>query len=228
MKKVLIVEGTWAPKPWGLLGDVVRRLNNDWLPIRIQYPEKYGDPVSYKKSTTIAEINLTNEIIFCQRDKIPYIILGYSQGAGVAGDVGRRFHEDPLLRGVILISDPKRSRRDRQVGPAVVGYGVSGEREIGSKARQIVAPGDFIADNDNPFLTNVASYTYEMGLSDVISWAKAIPKAIMDRKPNGDPIRGIRTVANYIASGVHTKYNTYLVEPNVTATQWVANYINSK
>ena len=53
-------------------------------------------------------------------------------------------------------------------------------------------------------------------------------KDIMNRKPNGDPIKGINTVIAYITSGVHTKYNSYIVEKNKSATQWIADYINNQ
>lgn len=227
MKRKLIgIEGTWAPYPWGLLGDVVNKVNKNWEIVSIDYPKRYGDPISYNRSVSEARNKGREAIKECQRKGQEYSIMGYSQGAQAAGDLAKEFGQDPLFLRGYLVADPSRSRRDRLIGPAVSGWGITGERETNWKVNQFAAQGDFICTNSNAFISNIAKYTYDMSAADPVAWVKSFRAAATTRLPGGDPVAGFRAISYYLTSQVHTKYATYIVEPGLSATQWIAKDLN--
>lgn len=217
---ILCLEGTWAKDPWGILGDVVSRV--DVPAIRISYPEQYGASFSYAESVYIGRRALRRKI---DRLSEPFVLVGYSQGAHIAGDVAYEYRDDHRLLAVYLIADPKRSPRDTVIGENPGGWGIFGPRYIGEKAKHFVAHGDIIAACTNHFLTNVAFYTIEKKRAGMRDWLKSFGHAAAFRQKGGSLRRAICEVKYYLKTSVHTKYGEMEVLPGVTVTQWIAEDI---
>lgn len=218
---ILGVEGTWAPEPWGLLGEIVSRVS---LPIeRIQYPEQYGDAFSYNESVTVGKSVLRKKILSISE---PYIVVCYSQGAHIAGDVLLEFRSDTSFKAAYLIADPKRSSRDILVGSDPGGTGIFGPRPVGPKALHFAAKGDIISANTNGFISNVARYTLEKKKQGVKAWLRTFKSARTERVAGGKVISAFKEVHYYLKSKVHTSYGSYIVEDGLTVTEWIARDIN--
>lgn len=219
--RALVIEGTWAKDPWGLLGDVVSNLD---IPAeRVEYPEQYGGAFSYNESIYIGKRALRRRVA---RINDHFVIVSYSQGAQIAGDVAVELKDDPRLVAVYLIADPKRSPRDTVIGHDPGGKGVFGSRPIGNKAKHFAAKHDFICANTNAFIYNVAKYTVEKKSLGRKEWFKSFRVAASHREAGGSAIKAIIEVKNYLKTQVHTKYDQYVVKDGLTATQWIAHDIN--
>lgn len=219
--KVFYVCGTWQS---GLrIFKEINELLPEYESVLIPSPAKYGDGMSYRESVEVTKSNIVKECFDCTE---PYVIVAYSQGAHAAGDFVRDF-SDGLCKGLFNIADPMRSPGDNQVGSKVLGSGIMGQRRIGHKARQIVAPGDFVAANTNPFISNVAKYTVNMSVNDPSSWFRHIPGAISRRESGGDWTRAVKEVANYLRTGVHVNYHDYEVLHQVKVPEYIAREIRN-
>lgn len=225
MHTLLVVEGTWQPYPWGMCGNVITQLNDEWRALRIPYPESFGDGYSYSESYTIAMNNLLLAIDNLQG---PFSILGYSQGAAAVGNVGAACHNMPNLLNIYCIADPMRSEEDTLIGPAVVGHGIGGSRTIGPKAFQFAAPGDFISACNNNFLANVARYTYSKSDSSWKQWFKEFNSAAKQRESGGSFKQALKELKYYLKYQPHINYHNYEVEAGVTATRWIADHLNAR
>lgn len=218
---ILACEGTWAREPWGLLGDVVSKIS---VPVeRINYPEQYGDAFSYNESVYIGKRALRRRLA---RTTEPYIIICYSQGAHIAGDVALEYRDDNNFKGIFLVADPKRSPRDRLIGPDPGGRGIFGSRPIGPKATHFAAPGDIITANRNAFISNVAWYTLEKKKFGRREWFKTFKAAKDQRLPGGKIWDAIKDVKLYLGTQAHTNYNSYQVNDGLTVPEWIARDIN--
>lgn len=217
MPIIFAVEGTFAREPWGLLGDVIDRIPLEAH--RIEYPEQFGTAFSYEESIYIGRRALRRKI---GRATEPYFIVGYSQGAHIAGDVALEVKDDPNFIAIYLISDPKRSSKDKVIGKDPGGCGIFGPRPIGAKALHFAAPGDFITANTNAFISNVARYTIGRKHKSYREWFSTFKEAARNRLPGGSLKKAIFEVRHYLTTQVHTEYHNYVVEDGLTATQWIA------
>lgn len=224
MKTLFVVEGTWSAKPYGLSYEVVRLLHSDWNVIPVDYPQSFGDPLSFIRSVATGERNLRRAI---KKAEGQYAILGYSQGALVAGNVAATL-KDPRFINVYLIADPARSKQDTLIGPPVLGEGIFGQRVVGPKAYQFAAAGDWIADNCNPALSNMASYAWHMSWSDPHGWIKSWRITARSRQHGGSITRALLTVLKSLRNGVHIRYDKHVVAGTMTVTQWIAHDLNAK
>ncbi|WP_051179735.1 PE-PPE domain-containing protein [Nocardia concava] len=101
----------------------------------VPYPATYGGvDMPYAESRAIGRKALIDAI---DRSPYPAVIGGYSQGAGIAGDlaaeIGRGLHPQLDVRACALVADPLRPRGDYGFYPGAwlsSGYGISGERHI--------------------------------------------------------------------------------------------------
>ncbi len=218
--KVFFVCGTWQ-SGLGLFRKISEGLEGIES-VLIPSPAKYGDGMSYKQSVAATERNIFNQL--AELDE-PYFLIAYSQGAHASGNIVRDF---PLknLKHLFNIADPMRSGRDNVAGPVVGGSGIMGSREIGSRATQFVAPGDFVAANTNPFISNVARYSVDMSLTNPLSWVKSVLPAARAHEQGGRALEAFKEVSKYLASGVHIRYGDYQVEPGVTVPDYIIREIN--
>ena len=97
----------------------------------VGYPADYGLKLAFADSVLAGEEALLAAILAADG---PVVLLGYSQGAAIAGNVAAQLKEWAHVtdvRGVGLIADPYRSRDQYQPHPYIPeGFGICGERFI--------------------------------------------------------------------------------------------------
>ncbi|MBB5913731.1 hypothetical protein BJY24_002598 [Nocardia transvalensis] len=182
-----------------------------------------------------------------------YAVVGYSQGADAAGDLaaelgtGLGVVTPDKISGVGLISDPRRSPTDVQVGPVVGGAGSGGPRVGGfgflsDRVRTICAQGDlYCATEDTDFITrfagflaqasgasaaNVWRYQLEAGsiIGDLMSHG-GIP-TLQSQLTEGANKQRVEQLEDFYGSGAHTSYGNYSVGGGQTAISWMHNWIS--
>ncbi|NUS42448.1 MAG: cutinase family protein [Mycobacteriaceae bacterium] len=130
---VLILGGTWSSDGDPVTEAFSTALDPIWFrPRMVAYPADYGRQISYAASRTAGMNALAREVA-ASPNRV--VIVGYSQGAGIAGDfaaeVGTGFY--PGLRAKVaacgLIADPLRPHRTA-LGADPGGYGILGQRSI--------------------------------------------------------------------------------------------------
>jgi len=156
---------------------------------RADYPARYADGMAYEESCRLGEVATLETI---RDDELPCILLGYSQGADIAGTVARRILRGQFSRleitGVGLVSDPRRDRRQiwDPVPNTDVGHGIAGERFIPETDEiplwSIVAAADGITDlpAGNP-LRSIAdlSGAFSTAPADARAWFGKIGQRIL-------------------------------------------------
>lgn len=215
MSTLFVVGGTWESEPWGLCQKIVDKLPGDWEPIWIPYPARYGNAMAYRESYTVGKNYLRKQIEKCEGN---FSILGYSQGAKIAGDVAAQHMMNPAMNRAYLIADPERHTDDQLIGPNVEGQGVAGQRRVGWKARQFAAPDDIICCNTNPVFTYIASATATMSTAKPIDWLRTLGGVSWS---GGSPRLALRQADKFIRSKVHSSYNTYKVDDLITVPEWI-------
>ncbi|WP_280452267.1 hypothetical protein [Nocardia cyriacigeorgica] len=135
MIDVLILPGTGH----GRTGDGISLAFADALdpsrfaPRIVPYPAEYGNPRPYAESRRLGRRALLDAIPV----RRSFVLAGYSQGAGIAGDLARDIVEhmpgalaDHLV-GCALISDPLRpAGAGMPHRPPAPGYGIAGTRDV--------------------------------------------------------------------------------------------------
>ncbi len=181
-----------------------------------------------------------------------YALVGYSQGADAAGDLaaeigtGLGVVTPDRLDGVGLISDPRRSPTDVQVGPVVGGAGAGGPRVggfgfVSDRVRTICAAGDlycstedtdyvtrfagFLAQASGASAANLWRYQLEAGsiVGDLMSHG-GIP-ALQSQLTEGANQQRVEQLESFYGSGTHTSYGDYRVGGGQTAITWMHNWI---
>ncbi|CAM3744338.1 cutinase family protein [Tsukamurella ocularis] len=180
---VLIVPGTGEPAA-GMLGGVIFELGR-LAPGRVEtkvidYPRQYALPMSYGRSRTVGETNLLAVV----RDYVTrgylVVIVGYSQGAVVAGNVAAALSPElaAAVVGVYLVADALRPAGTDSNGATgsrnFNGWGVAGQRPITTvRARWYSIRGDVICDaTPDSLVRDIADFSEWMGFTwqDVIAW----------------------------------------------------------
>jgi hypothetical protein len=218
--KIFFVCGTWQ-SGLGLFRNIADGIEGIES-VLIPSPAKYGDGMSYKQSVAATELNIFNQLADLDE---PYSLVAYSQGAHASGNIVKDFPLKNLVR-LYNIADPMRSPKDKLVGPLVGGSGIMGSREIGPRATQIVAPGDIVAANGNPFVRNVARYSVDMSLTNPIGWIKSFGAAARMHEEGGKPLDAFKEVTKYLATQVHIRYSDYEIEPGLTVPDYIIREIN--
>lgn len=200
MITVLLVPGTNEHRTnpdlltGGMLARVWREIRRNRLARVVRYPADYGLEVSYALSVAAGEAALERAIA---ESEGPVVLLGYSQGAAVAGNVAARLRTvdgGGRVVGVGLISDP--ARHPRQYRPLPLqpeGYGCTGQRLIDErqvtaygtylKVWQLAAQGDPICclPEGNP-LRSIADLTDRMALGDFGGWWRDVVEDFKRRR----------------------------------------------
>ncbi len=182
-----------------------------------------------------------------------YAVVGYSQGADAAGDLAAELGTGlgavtpDKISGVGLISDPRRSPTDIQVGPAVGGAGSGGPRPGGfgflsDRVRTICAEGDlycstadtdfiarfagFLAQASGANAANMWRYQLEAGsiIGDLMSHG-GIPTLQAQLSESANKQR-VQQLEDFYGSGAHTSYGSYRVGGGQTAISWMHNWIS--
>ena len=217
--KVFFVCGTWQ-SGLGLFKEISKGLREDVETVLIPSPAKYGDGMAYVESVAATEKNIFNQL---SEETEPYFLVAYSQGAHAAGNIVRDFGKRglPNLGKYFGIADPMRSPRDFTAGPVVGGSGIMGAREVGRRCVNIVAPGDIVAANTNPFIRNAARYSTSVSVTNPKLWVKSLIPAAKAHEDGGSFRDAVKEIGSYLTTQVHIRYGSYEVEPGLT----VPNYI---
>ncbi|RYF57962.1 MAG: PE-PPE domain-containing protein, partial [Comamonadaceae bacterium] len=175
MLSVLVCRGIGEPLPSPMLANVTRLLDRKRfvvkeIPWRAQYgpvPAALGS--SYDKSLDTGRTMLLKAIA---ADPNPVILLGYSGGAALAGNVAAEIaqgkHPELEVRGAALLSDP--------LSPRVInrdGWGIAGSRWIGGgfPVWHMSDPADVIARCPaNSPLRTLADQSAAFSLADPVAW----------------------------------------------------------
>ncbi|MBF5002376.1 PE-PPE domain-containing protein [Nocardia sp. BSTN01] len=145
----------------------------------VPYPADYGTRLSYAESVARGRFALASAI----RNAPGRVVAGgYSQGAGIAGDVvaeiGRGERPGLEVDACALIADPRRPRLTGMPDTAPApGYGVSDERPVeGIPTYWAAAPGDPISalPAGNPLRTvaDVSEYFTIASPADAVKWGE--------------------------------------------------------
>ncbi len=259
---VVAIPGTWEtsldghthPSP-GMLSFVTRGLPDSIRTNYVNYPATafpwetgvYGRSKAQAIGNARAMIASIAET--CDETKIA--LLGYSQGADAAGDLAAEIGTGvgvvppDRIAAVGLMSDPRRSPTDIQVGPATPGAGAGGARPGGfgllaARARTICAVGDlycataaedfvtrfagFIAQLSDPALTELWRYELEAGaLIDDLRSGGGVLSMLQNQFSNAANQQRIAMFQQFYASQVHTTYPSYDVGGE-TATAWLHDW----
>ncbi|WP_067714153.1 cutinase family protein [Nocardia yamanashiensis] len=185
----------------------------------------------------------------CAETKIA--LLGYSQGADAAGDLaaeigtGEGVVPPDRIAAVGLMSDPRRSPTDIQIGPETPGAGAGGARPGGfgllaDRARTICAVGDlYCATATDDFVTRFAGFVAQLSdptLTELWRYEMEAGTLITDLRNGGGIVRMLQTqfsaeanreriamFEEFYSSRVHTNYPSYDVGGE-TATKWLHNW----
>lgn len=134
MIDVLILPGTGSPRGDAITTTFANALDRRrFAPSIVTYPATYGGiALPYAESRALGRQALIDAI---RRTANPAIIAGYSQGAGIAGDlaaeIGAGVHPDLEVYACALVADPVRPQgAGMPHRPFAPGYGIAGAREI--------------------------------------------------------------------------------------------------
>lgn len=227
-----------------LLNDVTERLDPKRFRARqIPWQASYG-PVpspggfSFDKALAQGRERLLNAI---NDDPYPVVLLGYSGGAALAGnvaaEVGTGTWPDLDVRGVGLVSDPY-----RPLDYNLPGWGIAGTRPIrGLPVWQLADPADVITccPKDSPLRT-FADQSTAFSLADPEAWAEDLLDRLKTKRWQEVKVDWLNLFGTfsqyrqaqydaegYLFRGDHTSYATRLVPGSTrTYTEWLADRIN--
>jgi len=152
-RTVTVIAARGVSEQYGsnMLSEVTKRLDKAWFDVKeLQYSAGYA-PVgeSFGVSQEVGRRNLLHMI---DADPNPVVLLGFSAGAQVVGDVAQEIalgmHPKLEVLGVGLLADPSRAQGQIE-GPDRGGYGIKGSRPIPTNAFPVwsfSAPGDPISE----------------------------------------------------------------------------------
>ncbi|MFE3542097.1 cutinase family protein [Nocardia sp. NPDC059177] len=258
---VVAIPGTWEtghdkkPEP-GMLAGVTNGLPRNTDVDYVTYAatafpwegDVYGN--SKKEAVNFARGLITAKLAACGNTRIA--LVGYSQGADAAGDLAAEIGtgistiSPDKIAAVGLISDPRRSPTDIQVGPHAQGAGAGGARPggfgwISDRVRTICAVDDlYCATATDDFVTRFAGFLAQSSDANPANlWryqieAGAIMKDLMAH--GGVPTlqaqlsdaanqQRAKDLERFYRSQAHTLYGSYPVGGGQTAITWMHNWI---
>ncbi|MFC6011678.1 cutinase family protein [Nocardia lasii] len=258
---VVAIPGTWEtgqnkPPGPGMLSGVTNGLPGNTDVDYVTYAatafpwegDVYGN--SKKQAVAAARGLISAKLAACGNTKAA--LVGYSQGADAAGDlaaeIGTGISVIPQDRIAVvgLISDPRRSPTDIQVGPYAAGAGAGGARPGGfgwlqDRTRTICAVDDlYCATATDDFVTRFAGFLAQSSDANPANlWryqleAAAIMNDLMAH--GGVPTlqsqltdaanqKRAKDLENFYRSQAHTLYGSYSVGGGHTAITWMHNWI---
>lgn len=218
--------------PSGMLKKVTDKLDGTkfrsyWVPWMSEYgPVPKWNGVSYNDAISIGATAV--ESAMDKYGDSEYILLGYSGGAHIAGNVA---NNNNRVIGCGLIADPM-----RQVLRWPLGYGVLGQRPVkGCYLWQIANPNDIICSCDaNSPIRSFADLTRGFSVNDVESWGKSLLSQVYQawwENPFVDWASVASGLAGYLSPypwGIHTGYD-HMVMPGTSLmyTEWLADQLNT-
>lgn len=222
----------------------------------IPYPAESFNPTPYRVSEA-AGVRATQTALATKAaqcgNRTNFALLGYSQGAAVAGEVATAIGQGhgPIpaakIKAVGLVADPNQAPTGVQLlGPAVGGQGFAGPRPasfgtLSSKIATVCAPGDLVCSTpqQTPYLSMLGSTLSHLDVPSVEAFLRSLPQRLAALNPvdvarmlTHPDIAGLTqaltALQHYLSSGVHTSYGRYVVDAHgttaVTAlSSWMAH-----
>ncbi|MFI6173492.1 hypothetical protein ACIBCN_42405 [Nocardia sp. NPDC051052] len=177
---VLMVGGTWHPNGDAITAAFAEALDPRRFVVRmVPYPADYGRHVAFADSVAIGRRALI-EAAEATPNRI--LLAGYSQGAGIAGDlaadIGNGLFPHLEVVACALIADPLRPA-GRCLGKDPGGYGVIGQRNIPRiPTYWVAAAGDPItalpAGNPLRLIADLSAYFSVSGPDAMVRWGQRI------------------------------------------------------
>lgn len=260
---VVAIPGTWEtghdkPPGPGMLSGVTNGLPRNTQVDYVTYAatafpwegDVYGN--SKKQAVNAARGLISDKLAACGNTRAA--LVGYSQGADAAGDlaaeIGTGLSKIPADRiaAVGLISDPRRSPTDVQVGPIAQGAGGGGARPGGfgwlsDRTRTICAVDDlycatatddfvtrfagFLAQSSDANPANLWRYQIEAGqiMNDLMAHG-GVPTLQSQLSEAANQQRA-KDLERFYRSQAHTLYGSYQVGGGKTAITWMRDWIAS-
>jgi len=259
---VVAIPGTWetgqdsSPGP-GMLAGVTNGLPSSTEVDYVTYSATAfpweGDVYGKSKNEAVAGARgfVTDMAQRCGATKIA--LLGYSQGADAAGDLAAEIGtgigpvSPDRIAGVGLLSDPRRSPADAQVGTPAPGSGAGGPRVGGfgwlsDRTRTICDPSDlycatapddfvirfagFLAQTSDPRPANLWRYQLEMGaiMNDLMANG-GIPTLGAQLTESANEQRA-QELEDFYDSRAHINYASYSVDGGQSAINWMHNWFS--
>ncbi|RVW06248.1 alpha/beta hydrolase family protein [Rhodococcus spongiicola] len=188
---VITCRGIGEPYPSPMLANVTRLLDPERFRIvALPWSATYGPVPSVRGISFDKALRTGREMLidYIRRDPNPVVLLGYSGGAALAGNVADEIalgdHPGLDLRGVGLISDPLRSSVN-DVNPGATGCGIAGSRPIPGNflVWHCADPADVITccPLDSPLRT-FADQSAAFSLADPGAWATDLLDRLRTRR----------------------------------------------
>jgi len=235
--KVITVRGISEPIDSPMLTNVTKLIRNAEV-VPIPYSAQYGpvpNPVGMSFRSTVAQ---GEEMLDAELDKGPAVVLAYSAGSVIAGNIASRWH--PNIRAVGLLSDPLRHPGD---GGPKGGWGIAGKRLIGNwpyPVWQMADPADVITCCPaNSPLRTIADQSAAFSLVDAKAWGWDLVERLRQQRWQATirDWRNIREVwtaysaaiegaQGYLFARDHISYASRIYRDGKTYTQWLADRIN--
>ncbi|NKW17056.1 hypothetical protein GTA26_05405 [Rhodococcus hoagii] len=248
MITVLACRGIGEPLHGNMCSAVTRRLDPTRFRVReVPWTASYG-PVPLPLGPAFdASLRTGRELLLrmIDEDPNPVLLLGYSGGAALAGnvaaEVARGEHPRLEIVGCGLISDPF---MPTSASPIRASWGIAGLRGVGQKVPTYWAadPADAICccPSNSPLRT-IADQTRAFSLSNLLGWGVDLVGRLKRQEwqqvaidwRNRDEVHAIYRQAahdldGYLRRGDHTSY-ALRTKPgtSVTYTDWLADQINT-
>jgi xanthosine utilization system XapX-like protein len=220
----------------------------------IPYPAQSFNPTPYQvsKNAGVAATNtaLAQKATQCG-PRTSFALMGYSQGAAVAGDVAAAIGQGhgPIpaakIKAVGLVADPNQAPTGvKLLGPPVGGQGFAGPRPVGfgvltNKVASVCAPGDLVCatPQQTPYLGMFGATLSHLDVPTVEAFLRSLPQRLAALNPvdvvqmlTHPDIAGLTqalaALQHYLSSGVHTSYGRYVVDgQGTTATTALSSWM---
>lgn len=233
-----------------MLSNVTKLLDPKRFVVKeLPYSVSYGPvpaPLGSSFDTSLRE-GRTLLLDMIRQDPNPVVLLGFSGGAALAGNVaaeiGRGEHPDLVVRGVGLISDPMRWPGNSEQPDLAPGWGIAGKRWIHKwnfPVWQLSDPADVITCCPaNSPLRSIADQSSAFSLVDPKAWGWDLIQRLRQQRWQAT-IRDWRNVREvwaaysaaidgaqgYLFARDHISYASRIYRDGKTYTQWLADRIN--
>jgi len=232
--KVITVRGISEPIESPMLANVTKLIRNAEV-APIPYSAQYGPVPRLTGMSFDRTVAQGESLLRAELDKGPAVVLAYSAGALIAGNVAARGHRN--IRAVGLISDPMRSTTT-----ADGTWGIAGNRWIPGTfpVWQMADPKDVITCCPaNSPLRTVSDQSSAFSLVDPLAWSWDLVERLRQQRWQATirDWRNLREVwaaysaaidgaQGYLFARDHVSYGKRIYRDGRTYCEWLADRIN--